>query len=428
MLSFGGLGDATPVATAGLSHRRHLNSMISGDPPSILGRLAEMSADELARLTPEEKARIARRLGLPVTVLDEVVASDQGSLHYQNRCPIGRSAPKGPHPKMFSLLKDCADESITGTDASQLQTKHVADQLRAICKHRVYEQFAAAIDDIWAMLRPVLDEWQRESAARLGTLKEVSADRERTTVMLTPLGDEELRGLHGSPSLEALFVQLMHYTRNTWGAAIMQWSQQPGQRDHDEYLPGYLTQTAQPVPFKEDLIRGVNTAIKINYSINYLLLKLSRRIDSEATWKQLQEHNYSFAALWAAGSITTLAALTNKLVFHPDKATIDYLTKLEVMPASYRPGQPGFELLDPAYFCLRGEKPGRQTLDLAENRMQEIRRFAVQADVIVKKCPALKIGVVKSMYHWINDVVTEAIKSARQAPWRESGSDNARRV
>lgn len=385
----------------------------------VLSALAEMSAQQLAELSARQKSEIGRELGLPVSALDRIIPSEQRSLHYRGRRPHTESAPKGVHPQMHALLKDCADSSLTSIDPSQLQTKHVGDQLRAICKHGIYEQFASAIEEIWTTLHPTLEKWRTETGSYVGTLEEASSDHRQTTMRLIPLADKQRTIISGSPSLEAVFVQLMHYSRDTWGAAIMQWSEQNSVNTrYDRYLPQYFTQSDVPVPFKQDLLRGVNTAIKIAYSINYLLLKLSGRIESEEKWKQLQEYNYSFAALWAAASVTTLAVLTEKLTFLPDQATLDYLTKMGVISSAHaQPGAPGFEILDPAYFCLREETPGKQAIDLDDGRVAGIRQLPIQADVMVKKCPALKIGVVKAMYDWINDIVTDTLKASGRAPW-----------
>jgi hypothetical protein len=386
----------------------------------LIEQLAAMSNEQLAAIDSARKQQMAQQLRVPVEALDYLVASSNNDMHPYQTCPINHHKPKGLHPQMNALLQDCASPAVSSVDGAELKSLHVADQLRAICKHQFYGELTNAIDEVWASLWPVLDGWKQESGNYLGTLKEIQSNDRRTIMSLEALDERENQIINQSPSIEALMMQLMHYTRRTWGAAVMQWSQQKmAQSGFDQNLPGYLTpHTPKPVPLKVDLWRGVNTAIKLNYSINYLLLKLIPKVDTKEQWQAIQKFNYSFAALWAAGSVTTLEILTERLSFSPDKATFDYFVKNKVVNnTEYRIGQTGFELLEPKYFCVNGSELTKQALDLNQQHIAEIRALPITADVIVKKCPALKNGVIKEMYTWVNDVVNNSLEKSGRAPW-----------
>ncbi len=382
-----------------------------------LTRLSRLTNDELKNLSSQEKSLYAEKIGFPVELFDQLVANPQIKHHFQNQCPYGKHQPKGEHPNAFALIKDTASLSLTSTANEQLKTKHIEDQIRALAKEYFYRQLETAIEEVWANL----SNWREQNNALVGTIKEVPSNNNQTVMALIPLTEHEENLLQKSPSLEALFCQMIYYTRRTWGATVMQWSSTAfNNGKYDRFVPGVLIPSRSRVNFEEILWRGINTAIKILFSMNYLLLQFSKNEITKPQWLQLQQHNYSFAALLAGTSLSTFEPLEHKLIRSPSQQSLDYLLSNKIIsqlePSSLRTG---FEMLDADYFKLSGDDPAKASLDFADEKLSYVKKLPLLGDVILRKCPALKVGVVKEMHQWINKISNHYIEKSEKFPWQK---------
>ncbi len=381
-----------------------------------LSKLSKLSKEELQKLTQTEKNDYSNKIGFPVELFDRLIANQTSKHHFQQKCQYGQHAPKGEHPNAFALIKDSSYLSLTSTTEEQLRTKRIEEQIRALTKEYFYKQLEKAIKEVWSNMV----DWRNQNHSLVGTVKEVINDKNQPVMTLTTLSENKEVLLKNSPSIEAVLCQLIHYSRSTWGAAIMQWSASAfSNGKYDRLVPKILIPSKSKVYFEEILWRGVNTAIKILFSINSLLLHFSKSNISEAQWIKLQQHNYSFAALLAGTSLSTFEPLEHKLIKSPNTETIDYMCSNGIISkASDTPQRTGFEMLDPGYFSLKGQSSECASLDLSTEQLPYIKKLPLLGDVILKKCPALKIGVVKEMYQWVNDLCNHHLKQANKFPWQ----------
>jgi hypothetical protein len=201
----------------------------------------------------------------------------------------------------------------------------------------------------------------------------------------------------------------------------MQWSANAfNSGKYDRFIPGVLIPSRSNVNFEEILWRGINTAIKILFSMNYLLLEFSNNKITEQQWISLQQHNYSFAALLAGTSLSTFEPLEHKLIQSPSQQSLNYLLSNKII-TQIDPGalRTGFEMLDPVYFALIGDDPATASIDFANDKLPFIKKLPLLGDVILRKCPALKVGVVKEMHQWINIICNQYIAQANRFPWQQ---------
>jgi len=380
-------------------------------------KLSRLTTSQLQQLSALEKQAYADKIGFPVAFFSQLTSNPEAKLHFQNQCPFGKHKAKGEHPNAFALIKDSASLSLTATTEKQLKTKHIEDQIRALSKEYFYKQLETSIEEVWSNLSA----WREQHQCKLGTIKEVPNENNQTVMALTPLTAHEETLLKNSPSLEALFCQLIYYTRRTWGATVMQWSADAfDSGKYDRFVPGVLIPSRSRVNFEEILWRGINTAIKILFSMNYILLKFSSQQITEKQWHSLQLHNYSFAALLAGTSLSTFEPLEHKLIRSPNQESLNYLLSNKII-SQLEPGslRTGFEMLDPDYFKLSGDDPANASIDFADDKLPFIKKLPLLGDVILRKCPALKVGVVKEMHQWINSICNQYIEQANKFPWQK---------
>ncbi len=350
-------------------------------------------------LPSAQKEALAQAIGLPREDLDRLQWTGVRQPHFGRGCPHGQVAAKGHHPNAFSLLKNAATLSAHSLSDDELRRFSIEDQLRMLAKDRFYDSLSVAIEQIW----DAMENWRHAQGSLLGTTHEIRLPDGRTAMSLEPLNDKQNALLQQSPSTEAAFAQLIYYTRTHWGAALMQWVQQAFQQGRfPRHVPHILIPTRQQVPFEEILWRGVNTAIKIIYSIQRLLWEMAGPFDDPDKWRQAQKGNYSFAALLAASSLSTFEPLEHHLVQAPDAATLNYLLKNRILKKLPVPGQrTGLEMLSPRWFAI---DPQNLALDFSAEALEHLGQLPLLGDVLVKKCPALKVNVVRKMYDWVTDV------------------------
>lgn len=363
-------------------------------------QLSQMTEQEFAQLPADQLQAFAGATGVPVEDLKKLQFSGVKHMHFSRTCPHGKQQPKGQHPYAYALLKDAVAYSAHSIQPETLAQFSVEDQLRILAKNRFYDQLADAIAYIWE----TMETWRREHNAWLGTVQEHQLPTGQTAMSLVPLNAQQIHVLQQSPDHYTFFAQLIYYTRTHWGASLMHWRQMhKNSARWPEFVPPIVIPTRAQVPFAEILWRGVNTAIKIIYSIQWLLITLHGPFERKTDWQKAQQQNYSFAALLASSSLSTFEPMERSLVIAPPEDTITYMTANGILKKRPIPGtRTGLEMLAPEKFRLL---PATNTLDFNETTIAQLQKMPLLGDVLIKKCPALKVNVVRHMYDWVSALV-----------------------
>ncbi|RMH45837.1 MAG: hypothetical protein D6694_04125 [Gammaproteobacteria bacterium] len=363
-------------------------------------QLSQMTKETFSQLSDSELHQYAQATGVPVEDLKKLQFSGVKTPHFSRSCPHGHQSPKGQHPNAYALLKDAVAFSAHAPHPDELAKFSIEDQLRILGKHRFYDQLAEAIAHIWQ----TMEAWRIEHKALLGVVQEQKLPSGHTAMSLVPLNAQQVHRLSQSPDHYTFFAQLIYYTRQHWGASLMHWRQLNRQTARwPEFVPPIVIPTRAQVPFAEILWRGVNTAIKIIYSIQWLLIQLHGPFASKEAWHKTQQQNYSFAALLASSSLSTFEPMERSLVMATPAHTIDYMVKHGILKTRPAIGErTGLEMLSPEKFRLLTPT---NTLDFSEAAIAQLQTMPLLGDVLIKKCPALKVNVVRYMYDWVVEVV-----------------------
>ena len=317
---------------------------------------------------------------------------------------------------MFALLQDAGSDSIRDTRPESLALKCRRDQLRALAKDRLYDQFSEAIDLIWSNI----ERWQQDNNCLLGEWERVppppGAGSSVRWITLLPLSDNVSARIRsaGNPRHALAFVSF--HVRLVWKAFIEQWSQMHSQGQVPSIqVPPLFHYTSGKSEADQFLWSGVNTAMKVMFNSLLLLRELydeqhGESSDSDKVWRTMIDCNQTFVVLLASANLTTFVELEKHLDEEFDPDFLKFLIHQNLIGKKRAPSKKSYEpYYKKEYFRLVPGPDDIFRLDLAPNIISDELRQKLRADVLNKKCPALKIGVVGKTYDWLTRLMDEYV-------------------
>ena len=365
-------------------------------------------SDDIEKLR-EAAASHARSMGLPPAAARRVVAPS----------PSGTPAPptgdaRGAHPGVMEILLQAGHNAIRDTEPDTLRRKRIPEQLHAISKEDLYRHFEVAIRDIW----PAIEQWQAREDALLGRLETVhvrdSAGRMREGQTLKPLDESTLAGIAREPSFRRTVSHVAYYVRAVWRAHISLWSERCRAAGQLPAVPEHFQMAAGKQQFDQFLWSGVNTAVKM--MTNSLVLLHELQVERNGTpvipakrWQEMVEGNRSFVSLFAALGLNDFVAFDAMVEEPRDPEHVEFLQRAGLRNYS-RKGDLT-HLYPPFYqrrfFRLVDDTKGVPRLDLDPQAFTPDLRAAFGRDIMIRRCPALRVGVINQVYGWIGRAVTE---------------------
>jgi len=367
----------------------------------------EKPDDDIERLR-EAAASHARSMGLPPAAARQVVPPSPAD---SPAAPAGEV--RGAHPGVIEVLLQAGRNAIRDTEPDSLRRKRVPEQLHAISKEDLYRHFETAIRDIW----PAIEQWQSREDALLGRLETVrvrdATGRMREGQTLKPLDGRTLAEIAREPSFRRTVSHVAYYVRAVWRAHISLWAERSRAAGQLPAVPGHFQIAAGKQRFDQFLWSGVNTAVKMMTNSLVLLHELNVERDGEPAiqaerWADMVEGNRSFVSLFAALGLNDFVAFDAMVEEPRDPQHIAFLQAAGLRNYS-RKGDLT-HLYPPFYqrrfFRLVDDTKGVPRLDLEPQAFTPDLRAAFGRDIMIRRCPALRVGVINQVYGWISTAVT----------------------
>jgi hypothetical protein len=376
----------------------------NGQPTSVTREVSE----ELARFR-EAARQHAKVMGIPPEAADQVVIPDDDSTP-----PLRPADARGAHPGVIEVLMHPGHLAIRDTDEESLRRKTVPEQLHAIAKLDLYLEFEDALRQIW----PAIEDWMAAQKCLLGSIESITVrdhgGQELQGQTLRPLSEERLAHIVAEPSFRRTCIYVSYYVRSVWRAHIRVWGDQHRVRGGGRIVPPHFQLAAGKQQHEEFIWSGVNTAVKLMINSLVLLYELYAAreglsaVDRER-WLQIVEGNRSFVSLFAAVGLNDFVAF-DEMVGEDRDPESEAFQEREGLRNWTRTGDRS-HLFQPFYkarfFRLVDDQKGIPRLDLDPEAFTQEMRSAFGGDIMIRRCPALRVGVINQVYGWISRAVLD---------------------
>jgi hypothetical protein len=214
------------------------------------------------------------------------------------------------------------------------------------------------------------------------------------------------------PSFRRTCIYVSYYVRSVWRAHIRVWSEGRSARGDRRTVPPHFQLAAGKQEHDAFIWSGVNTAVKLMINSLVLLYELYTAreglsaIDRES-WVRMAEANRSFVSLFAAVGLNDFVAF-DQMVEEPRDLASEAFQEREGLRNWTRTGdrahlyQPFY---DARFFRLEDDQKGIPRLDLDPDAFTAEMRSTFGSDIMIRRCPALRVGVINQAYGWISEAV-----------------------
>lgn len=343
-------------------------------------------------------------MGIPPAAADQVVRPVPGG------ASSGWSGDiRGHYPGVMEILISAGDTAIRDTEEQSLRRKTVPEQLHAIAKLDLYLKLEEALREIW----PSIDYWLTNGDCLLGSIENITAHDPHGRMVraqtLRPLSRERLEHIVAESSFRRTCVYVSYYVRAVCRAHVRVWADRREAAGDKRTVVPHFQISAGKQKLEEFIWSGVNTAVKL--MINSLVLLYEQYtareglsvIDRE-TWSRMANANRSFVSLFAAVGLTDFVTF-DEMVEEDRDAELEAFQEREGLRNWTREGKQG-RLYQPFYdarfFRLLEDPKGVSRLDLDPDRFTDELRAAFGKDIMIRRCPALRVGVINQIYAWIS--------------------------
>ncbi len=391
------------VAGARLMLQDSMSTESNNDKPDTVSASED---GELERLRQAAR-RHAVVMGIPPDAANRVVCPDASA------APPGAPAEaRGAHPGVIEILMQPGNLAIRDTEEESLRRKTVPEQLHAIAKLDLYREFEIALREIW----PGIERWLAAEDCLLGSIETVtirdSGGRELQGQSLRPLSRERLQHMTAEPSFRRTCIYVSYYVRCVWRAHIRVWADQRDALGDRRTVAPHFQMAAGKQRLEEFIWSGVNTAVKLMINSLVLLYELyvargGGSVVERDTWGRMAEANRSFVSLFAAVGLNDFVAF-DAMVEESRDPDSEMFQEREGLRNWTRTGD-GTRLYQPFYqarfFRLVNDQKGIPRLDLDPEKFTAEMRRVFGNDIMIRRCPALRVGVINQVYGWISKAV-----------------------
>ncbi len=372
-----------------------------------------MDAEELQRFR-EAARQHAVLMGIPPGAADQVVWPDADAT-----APTPPAEARGAYPGVIEVLMRPGNLAIRDTNKGSLRRKTVPEQLHAIAKLDLYRQFEDALRIIW----PGIERWLTTEDCLLGSIETVTVrdptGRELQGSALRPLSQARLAHIVAEPSFRRTCIYVSYYVRSVWRAHIRIWADQRIRRGDRRVVARHFQIAAGKETHEEFIWSGVNTAVKLMINSLVLLYELYARREGMAAvdrgvWTRMSEANRPFVSLFAAVGLNDFVAF-DEMVGEARDPESEAFQEREGLRNWARKGdrthqyQPFYEA---RFFRLEDDQKGIPRLDLNPEAFTAEMRSAFGSDIMIRRCPALRVGVINHVYGWISNAVLHVAGTA----------------
>jgi len=354
-------------------------------------------------------ARHAVAMGIPADAARNVVRPT--GITGPTAPPVG---PRGMYPGVAEILTSAGDDALRDTDEESLLRKTVPEQLHAIAKLALYREFEDALREIW----PAIDAWLKKESCLLGSIETIrvrdNQGQERQGKTLVPLKNERLDHIAAEPSFRHSCAFVSYYVRAVWRAHITLWADGRAARGDHRRVPPHFQMAAGKKTHEEFLWSGVNTAVKMMINSIVLLHELYFERENAATldrelWSKMLEANRGFITLFAAIGLNNFVAFDQAVGETVDPEFMAFLEREGLENWSRKSGQAQacHPFYEKRFFRLVDDQKGVPRLDLEPSQFDDDLRSAFGKDIMIRRCPAMRVGVINQAYGWISKAVFE---------------------
>lgn len=354
--------------------------------------------------------RLAAQMGIPAGMADHVVPPRPHAVG-----PPAAEDARGAHPGATEILLRAGHAALRDTDPESLGRKPVPEQLHALAKAQLYRDLEDAIREIW----PAVEAWLEQEHCLLGSIEPVSVRDATGRIVqaetLRPLSAERLGHIAAETSFRRTCAYVSYYVRAVWRAHLDVWAAARDARGDARRAAPHFRMATGKDRYEEFLWSGVNTAVKM--MVNSLVLlhelqaerELGARRDPDL-WRRMLEANRTFVSLFAAVGLTDFVTLDAMIDEPRDPRHVAFLQREGLR--NWTPQGDTTHLYAPCYerryFRLLEDHRGVPRLDLAPEAFTPEMRQSFGRDVIIRRCPALRAGVINQVYGWVVRAVTGA--------------------
>jgi hypothetical protein len=348
-------------------------------------------------------------MGIPPAAAGKVVRPVQGMA--PATAPVG---PRGMYPGVAEVLTSAGSEAIRDTGEESLRRKSVPEQLHAIAKLGLYREFEEALREIW----PGIKVWLENESCTLGSIETISvrgdSGRERQGQTLRPLSQERLDHIAAEHSFRKTCSYVSYYVRAVWRAHIMMWADDRSTRGDMRRVPPHFQMAAGKEKHEEFLWSGVNTAVKMMINSIVLLYELYTSRENTAVidrqlWTRMLDANRGFVTLFAAVGLSDFVALDKLVEEDSDPEFAAFLQQEGLHNWTRASGRSDFyqPFYHKHFFRLVDDPKGVPRLDLEPQQFGDEMRAAFGKDIMIRRCPAMRVGVINQAYGWISEAITD---------------------
>lgn len=365
---------------------------------------ASVGTDKALERFRQAARRHAIVMGIPPAAADQVVRPVPGG------APSTASGDiRGHYPGVMEILMIPGEQAIRDTEEQSLRRKTVPEQLHAIAKLDLYLKLEEALREIW----PSIDHWLKTGDCLLGSIENITTrdpqGRALRAQTLLPLSRERLDHIIAEPSFRRTCMYVSYYVRAVCRAHVRVWADRREAAGDKRTVVPHFQISAGKEKLEEFIWSGVNTAVKLMINSLVLLHELYTAregvsVIERKTWSRMANANRSFVSLFAAVGLNDFVTF-DEMVEEDRDPESEAFQEREGLRNWTREGKSG-RLYQPFYdvgfFRLRDDQKGIPRLDLDPDRFTDELRAAFGKDIMIRRCPALRVGVINQIYAWIS--------------------------
>jgi len=346
-------------------------------------------------------------MGIPPAAADQVVRPVPGGAAADSPADV-----RGAHAAVMEILIRPGDLAIRDTGEESLRRKTVPEQLHAIAKLDLYLRFEDALKEIW----PAIRHWLTTENCMLGSIEDITVRDLGGRVIrgqtLRPLSPERLAHVVAEPSFRRTCMYVSYYIRAVCRAHIRVWADTREASGDRRIVAPHFQIAVGKQKLEEFIWSGVNTAVKLMINSLVLLYELyttreGLSVIDRDTWSRMANANRSFVSLLAAVGLRDFVTF-DEMVEEERNPESEAFQEREGLRNWTRSGdqsrlyQPFYDV---RYFRLVDDQKGVPRLDLNADAFTRELRAAFGKDIMIRRCPALRVGVINQIYGWISEAV-----------------------
>jgi hypothetical protein len=366
-------------------------------------------------LAPREAEALAQRFGVSPRLIQRVVVTrETRSLVQRHRgCPA-QTRGRGNHPRLYALLGDLTAPSAVSVEPECMIGFSPEDQVVALAKDRLYDELSPALAQIWEGI----GNWRSEHGRGLAVSEEIDAGGGRFSYRIRPLTRDETAALASIPGLRERVTALKRPLRALFMAINMQHleAREKGKAP-SLHTPRVLFPDAPNLNPAFLIWTGLNTALKATCRSLVLLSELWRDAHGElpdrAAWRAMANANLGFVSLLASTSLSALVYLEERWIEAPEAHRRRSDGRVAHDPRSEEPWY------DRRFFRLVAGSDGVPRIDIDTVALEAVGARQIPPTVLLKRCPALKAGIVPNFYRWVRQEIEH---TAGELLWRDTGT------